>query len=208
MHRAQCLSVIYNSMATTCDLVRRGVDAAISGGCSLAHAQPDCAITDAASKRDLFIQTKYTPSRLLTRRAREIRARELDILRNDIADDAAQIRQTHGADAPTDIAWNDFTRCLWNPDGQPGGPHGNTYFERNDLASIGYQPRPILGGAVLQGQFPRLTNAVPIWMDRFVNPDLAILVLIVALVCAALIACRRSIQNKITGTPARHTALT
>jgi len=126
----------------------------------------------------MYFQTRYGPSGFVSETARDIRNKQLGILQGDIDDDAAQIESKYGKGAPSDITWNDFTECLWSPDGSRGGPHGNEYFERNDLRSLGYQPQPLFGAAALEGQLPRaLTEPVPIWVDHAFNPDLAVIVI-------------------------------
>lgn len=180
-------------MTTKCDVIRAGAAAAMQS-CGGANPPPACYVTDIATKSDAYFQTKYNPAGLLTGMDREIRTRELAILEADISGDAAAIQAEFGDAAPTDITWNDFTQCLWNPDGTPGGPHGNVYFDRADLASLGYQPRPALGGAALEGKLPaQLTGPVPVWLDRALNPDLAVVVIlaILVLVCAALVRAAR-----------------
>ena len=168
---------------TKCDIIRAGAAAMIGGQCSGSSPAPDCFVTDLASKRDMYFQTKYSPSGLVSSTARAVRNQQLGILSSDIAADDGRIRAKYGPDAPADISWNDFTSCLWHADGSRGGPHGNRYFTREDLVSLGYQPRPLFGAAALEGQLPRgLTDPVPVWVDRALNPDLAVILIFVILV--------------------------
>jgi hypothetical protein len=138
---------------------------------------------DLATKRDMYIQTKYSPSGLVSGTTRDIRNKELAILQNDIDDDIKQLQAKYGADVPTDLTWNDLTECLWNPDGSPGGTHNNKYFKRDDLTTLGYQPQPVLGAATLEGKLPStLTGRVPIWVDHAFNPDLAVIIIFAFLI--------------------------
>lgn len=168
---------------TKCDLVRAAVAAQLGGECG-ATPSPDCAFLRLASERDAYAQAKYAPAGIFTADGREVRARSLQILQKEISADVEVIKQRHGADAPVDLTWNDFTRCLWSPDGASGGPHRNTHIEREDLVSLGYSPRPAFGGGALSGKLPAaLTAQAPVWGDRLLNPDL----MMFALVFAALV---------------------
>lgn len=178
-------------MPTKCDILRAGAAAVMQTGvCGGATPPPDCYTTDLATKRDMYFQTKYAPSGLISGISRDIRAKELGILQTSINTDSAQLKTKYGADAPTGVSWNEFTQCLWRPDGSRGGPHNNKYFERNDLVSLGYQPQPLFGAAILEGKIPpTLTNKIPVWLDRVFNPALAVVVifLLLAVVLAVLV---------------------
>ncbi len=182
------------STPTKCDIIRAGAAARMrSGVCTGEAPPPDCYVTDLATKRDMYLRTKYSPVGLLSGTARDIRNKELAILQTSLDLDLAHIREKYGAAAPAQISWNDFTDCLWNPDGSPGGPYGNQYYGRADLASLGYQPQPLVGATAFQGQLPpKLTNAIPIWVDRILNPDLAVVFLFVLLVAVFAILVYRS----------------
>jgi len=163
------------STVAKCDIIRAGAAATMQAGvCGGSSPPADCYVTDLAAKRDMYIQTKYSPTGLVSGTALDIRSKELSILEADINADIARIQAKYGSDAPANISWNDFTHCLWNPDGSRGGPHKNVYFGRDDLTSLGYQPQPIFGATTLEGRLPTsLTNSIPVWVDHIFNPDLA-----------------------------------
>lgn len=176
---------------TKCDIVRAGARAVLSGACAGDAPPLACAVTDAATKRDFLFKTKYDPSGLLTPTDRQVRQKELGIIQDDLAGDEVDMQRKFGLHAPVDISWADFTSCLWNPDGRPGGPHENEYFRREDLTSLGYTPRPLVGGRVFAdtAALRPLRGSVPVWLDRFVNPGLAIVLVFafIVLVFGALL---------------------
>lgn len=166
-----------------CDIIRAGAEAMISGQCTNSPLPPDCYVTDLATKQDMYFRAKYNPSSFISETSYEIQKKQLNILQGDINYDINQLKSKYGSSVETDITWNDFTNCLWNPNGSKGGPHNNKYFERNDLTSLGYQPRPLFGGNILEGKLPpKVTNFVPVWLDHIFNPDLAIVVILLFLV--------------------------
>jgi len=172
------------NVPTKCDILRAGAAATMSASaCSGSSPQADCAIMQLLAKKDMYIQTKYSPSGLASGTARDIRTKELSILQGDINALTKQIQDKYGASAPVDLTWDDLTECLLHPDGSRGGGHNNKYFERNDLTSLGYQPQPVVGAATLEGKLPAtLTQGVPVWMDHAVNPDLAVILIFALLV--------------------------
>ena len=172
------------SAPTKCDIIRAGAAATISGKCSGSSPVPECYITDLATKRDMHFRTKYSPSGFISGTARDIRNKKLNIIQGDINGDISQIKSTkYGKDAPTDITWNDFTECRWNSNGLKGGPHGNEYFKRADLTSLGYKPQPLFDVSSLKDRLPHvLTESIPIWIDHAFNPDLAVIIIFMILV--------------------------
>lgn len=172
------------SVPTKCDILRAGAAATMSASaCSGSPPQADCAVMQLLAKKDMYIQTKYSPSGLASGTARDIRTKELSIIQGDIDALTAQIQAKYGKDAPVDLTWNDLTECLWNSDGGPGGTHNNKYFKRDDLMTLGYQPQPALGAATLEGKLPStLTGGVPIWVDHALNPDLAVIIIFAFLI--------------------------
>lgn len=187
---------------SVCQILRDGALAAMSAAaCAASPPPPACLVLDLASKRDLYFQAKYTPANFLTPQVRE---KELAVLANDIAVDVAALESRYGAAAPVGgVTWRALPGCLWSPAGGPGGPNRNTHFERDDLTALGYQPQPALGGAALAGRLPAaLTQAVPVGLDRVLNPDLAVVVIFVllaALLAALLLRARR--QQKRAAAP-------
>lgn len=185
-------------MASKCDIIRDGARAAMQGGvCGAASPPAACYVTDMATKRDTYFKIKYDPSELLSSTSRMIRRRELENILGGIDSDAQKLSATYGENAPTDISWDDFTGCLWNPNGAKGGPHGNIYFGRDDLMSLGYSPQPLV--KALAGKIPdRVTDFVPVWLDRIFNPSLAVvfILLVLILISAALLrAAHRDSKN-------------
>ena len=153
----------------------------VGGACASKRPPPECAVTDLATKKDIYFRTQFEPKNAFTAAGRLVRRKELAIIRLDVAGDAAKLRSAYGY-AP-DITWNDFTNCLWDPSGMPGGPHGNVYFGRDDLSSLGYQPRPVLKAKFLEKHIPaKLTNHVPVYFDRVLSPELAVAFIFVFLV--------------------------
>ena len=168
-------------MPSKCDIIRKGARVMVGGACASKNPPPGCAVTDLATKKDIYFRTQFEPKNAFTAAGRLVRRRELAVIRSDISDDVAKVRRAYGA-AP-DIAWNDFTSCLWDPSGLPGGPHGNIYFGRDDLSSLGYQPRPVLSAKFLEKRVPAaLTNQIPVYLDRVLSPELAVVVIFVLLV--------------------------
>lgn len=182
---------------TKCDIIRDGAQALIGGKCKSKQPKSPqnhgvhgdesipaaCHITQLATKKDMYFKKKYDPSGLVSGSARMIRKDELGALQNDIDADTTRLEREYGLDAPTDITWDDFTECLWNPAGYPGGPHSNKYFEREDIKLLGYRPQPLFGAKALEGALPAtLASHVPVWLDRVFNPDLAIVLIFVVLV--------------------------
>jgi hypothetical protein len=74
-------------------------------------------------------------------------------------------------------------RCLANADGRPDA-YGNTYVSRGALeAGPGYAPQPLVGGQLLASRVPAsLTALAPVRTDRFMNPALTLVVILVILV--------------------------
>ncbi len=171
---------------TKCDILRDGVRARMNAdACGGASPPAGCSVLTRASDADaLFYYTYGGPL------AGAARAEAADLIRGDVAAAEARIRAAYGPGAPADLSWYDLTLCLWNPEGLPGGLYQRKYFGRRDLEGLGYKPAPILGGAALEGRLPpALTDAVPVWLDRAVNPDLAVVLvfLLLLLVFAGLL---------------------
>jgi len=167
-------------MSTVCDILRDGVRATMSASaCVGSSPSSECYIIDLATKRDMYIQTKYNPAGLISGTAQDARNKELSILQNDIDTDIKMIQSKYGANAPTDnITWNTLTECLWNSNGSSGGPNRNKYFKRNDLTALGYQPQPILDVTVFENKLPAsFTDKIPIWMDHIFNPGFAVIII-------------------------------
>jgi len=81
-----------------------------------------------------------------------------------------------------DVSWKNMQWCLLSPDGRPSGQFAHTHIKRQDLALEGYKPRPLIGGDKFYGTLPpAVTDIVPIYMDRFMNPDLLLLLLLIVL---------------------------
>jgi hypothetical protein len=168
-----------------CDVLRAGAAVAMrANACAGDAPEVDCYVTDTATKRDMLFRTKYSPAGLLSGSA--VRNKELEVLQGDIAANSSRLRSKYGDAAPVNAGWVDFTRCLWNADGSRGGPHGNVFFDRDDLVALGYQPQPLFAVSALKGRLPSsLTRRVPVWFDRIFDPDLAVVFLF--LVVAALL---------------------
>lgn len=194
-------------MATSCDIARAAAAAALGGVCVGSSPPPACAVLDQATKRDFYFRTEYAPAGLASAGSREARARELGDVAADIAADAAAIAAGYGGAPPP--TWAGMTRCLWSPDGSPGGPHGNRYISRDDLTSMGYAPQPLFGGAALAGRAPAAAvAAVPVAVDRLVGPDLAVALFVglaLAVLAALLLAARRD-RKKTRAPPAAPSA--
>ena len=58
------------------------------------------------------------------------------------------------------------------------GSDNTRYPTRKDLVLLGYKPNPIIGTTALAGKVPRKwsTPLIPIWMDRVMQPELAVVV--------------------------------
>lgn len=193
-----------------CDVIRAGARAAMrAGACAGPNPPGECSVTDLATRRDIYTQTKYAPENLLTAGARLVREKELSVLRRGIEDDAAKVRAALGPGAPTDVSWGDFTACLWNASGAPGGGRLAKYFGRQDLEAMGYQPRPALGGSALEGRLPAaVTDRVPVGLDRALNPDLAVVVVLAFLlaVFGGLLWRAHAVAKKLAGQAAAQPA--
>jgi hypothetical protein len=197
------------SSPTKCDILRAGAAATASkaAGCDGATPQTDCSVMALLAKKDMYIQTKYDPSGLVSKTDRLVRTKVLSNLQGDINTLTDQIQSRFGKEVPaSDLSWGSLTECLLNPDGSPGGGFGNKYYRRNDLESLGYQPRPALGAATLQGKIPaKLTQAIPVWMDHVVNPDLAV-ILVFAILIIIFGVLMYNAYNWQKGAPAREAA--
>ena len=168
-----------------CQVLREAGNAGLSSSaCGGKSQKPQCRVTDLANKKDALFQTQYGfPSKM----GRQARAATLKVLRRDVEESEKAIADGYsdrGAEAQLDkVAWKKFPSCLWNADGSGGGLHKHKYFDRQDLAELGYTPRPAFGGKALEGRLPKkLTALVPVWMDRAVNPDLAVVLVFAFLV--------------------------
>ena len=196
---------------TRCDIIRAAA-AALQGHCPTKSHIPDdpepgaCAVIDRANAANRYFQARYNPRALTSETNRQIRVREMQAYQDAITKNEALIRAKFGENAPVDITWADFGECLQHADGQPG--YGNaTYFDRNTLSHhLGYAPMPALGAATLLGAHPPgLTNQVPRWVDRFLNPDLAVIVTFVFIVLIVAVLTYSAIQWK-KGAPKRAAA--
>lgn len=167
-------------------MIRDGATAVSNGWCGDA---PGCTVVELANDRALYLQTKYSPSGMLTQLDRVVRERTLEIVGKSIDSDIARIQADYGADAPVDISWADFPYCLWNPDGSPGGPLYHKYIGRPDIETLGYAPKPIVGGSIFGDAPAEMTQKMPVWLDTFANPGLAAIFIffILLVIFAALI---------------------
>jgi hypothetical protein len=163
-------------------------------GCS--NTCYDCAVSAApgyclvgsqglAARYDQAFNDKYNPGGFLTADRRQVREKELQI---DPAAESALLSslQREFPNVPASqlgSSWFDISNCKINADGSPGGHDLTRYPTRNDLVLLGYQPNPIIGTTALSGKVPQWSlPLIPIWMDRMMQPELAVVVIFVFLV--------------------------
>jgi hypothetical protein len=81
------------------------------------------------------------------------------------------------------VSWYDISNCRFCPDGTVGGSDQTVYPTRNDLELLGYKPNPIVNVSALSGKVSKkFTQMIPIWMDRIMPAELAVVVIFVLLV--------------------------
>ncbi len=161
-------------LKTKCDTIRLGIKSAASADCLRPppFTPPmECSILDIATKRDMQIFNQRAPQNLTSTTAKATSA----LLKKDVAIKVAALKSRYGKDAPVDFMWRDVPQCLWDPvSGAPAGQDNQPYITRNDMAGLNYKPHPYFGGETLKGRMPdALVAAVPVWADRYLNPDLA-----------------------------------
>lgn len=174
------------SNVTNCDIYRDGVKAIMTtDACSGDSPLPECSVIDAANNYDRYFRLKYKPSLDMIPGSNDntIHNRKLKIIQEDINKDISTLRKKYGdiVDSHT-YTWNGLTKCKWHANGAPGGLYNNEYFKRNDLLTLGYQPRPIFNLSFLDGIPAVLTSNIPIWMDRIFNPGLAVIFIILVFI--------------------------
>jgi hypothetical protein len=199
-------------MTTKCDIIRAAARAQ-QGHCvteaTPTPADPDigaCAVIQRATDAARYTQARFNPRALASGISRTIREREMGAFQHAMTSHETLIRGKFGENAPTDITWADFTKCLQNPDGTPGYG-GAKYYDRNALEHhLGYLPMPALGAMTFFHALPPvLTNQVPIWFDSFLNPDLAVIAVFVLIVLLVAVLAYSALQWK-KGAPKRAAA--
>lgn len=149
-----------------------------------------CATGQLATRYDMAFNHKYLPKGFASADARATRLKQMQIDNTAIDDFKQELEQSFGSKAggvPEDqlgISWFDMTKCMGNSNGKPWGADRTKYPTRKDLYAVGYSSNPLIGSATtLQGKTPAWAPPlVPIWMDRIMSPDLAVLVIFVLLV--------------------------
>ena len=183
-------------MATTkCSIIR---DTATAMQCGLCSGKPVgcpasvpaavCSVPSAANDSMSLFAARYNPSNLFLSAAdKTALTQEEKNYQSGIQASATQLAAAYPNAAPgaTTITWPDFERCLWTPQGLPGGPFNNKYFMRNDVQTLGMQPTYPIGKTFAQGvlwknmQHP---SPVPVSVDYVMNPDLAVIIIFALLV--------------------------
>lgn len=187
-------------MATKCDIIRDSANAAACGMCRAlgdGSAVPDgclkldpvpkgsaCRVPNAANVRlYLFAAQAAPPAFGANRTAREMMISDYN---RSIADTEQGLMDDYGVDEATaSISWPDYERCLWSPDGVPGGPLSHRYFDRADANMQGLHPTYPLGGALASqllwkdGLHP---GPMPLTIDYLMNPSLFTILLLAFLV--------------------------
>jgi hypothetical protein len=180
---------------TKCQIARVAATSWMSGRCTAQTLQPDiaacAAITRASRAQDLW-KARYSANPFASAAKKAGRALKVANLEAMVESEGAKVQKGFGVPASVaEITWPDFEGCLWNADGSPDY-QGARYMVRSGLESrANYQPDPLVGGAHLAGLFPpQVTDAlVPMALDRFLNPGLALLAigLLVAVVGLAFL---------------------
>lgn len=166
-----------------------GVDLEENPQCKGVAAPPaTCAALQLARNNDLYFNWQYAPGNVLDSTNSVLRKAKLANLGAIIEKNKQDVRAQYGQDAPVD----DFTfwrmqRCLENASGTPG-LSGNTYIDRYSLqTNAEYKPPHLIGGETLTGRLPNsVTSAVPVMMDRLMNPTLLLVVILVILIAVVL----------------------
>lgn len=160
----------------------------------------DCAATKVLTRNAMRSQATIRPA--FSAVGREVRRKTIATLAGANAAELGPLQEKYPGAPLADVAFHDLTRCL-SDEPSPSGKVG--YIGRAELAGVlGYRPRPAFGvdgsGApLLAGVFPaKVTDLVPVSVDRFVGPDLAVVlfVLFLALVAVALVVSVRRTQAK------------
>jgi hypothetical protein len=178
-----------------CDIVRAAAQAFRCGlcggipgpGCDQT-AGGACAALKAAGARQELLRARAGPGNLSPDpTARALRGLALQNVVDSLAGFDAQVAAAYpvASFADAQVAWSDFERCCRGPPTAGGCAAG--YYDRADLAALGYAPAPLIGGKALAGQVWGSTAPVPVWCDSLMNPDLlpAVFILILAGVLVA-----------------------
>jgi len=187
-------------MATKCDIIR---DAANAVGCGMCEALgsgkglPDgcllldripkasaCRVPGTANVRLYLFGARVAPPAFgVDREAREMMIADYN---RNIADTEQGLIDDYGVDvAAASISWPDYQRCLWDPDGAPGGPLVHKYFDRADAYMQGLHPAYPLGGNLAYRRLWKDSlhaGPLPLTVDYLMNPDLFAILLLALLV--------------------------
>lgn len=155
--------------------------------CSVSAAPGYCLVGSQglAARYDQAFNDKYNPAGFMTADRRQVREKEMQI---DPTAEAAllQTLQREFPNVPASqlgSSWFDISSCMIKPDGSPAGSDNTRYPTRKDLVLLGYKPNPIIGTTALTGKVPQWSPPlIPIWMDRIMQPELAVVVIFVLLV--------------------------
>ncbi len=128
------------------------------------------------SYKDMLFNLTYSPFEII---GNGFRNQYIANIKADLKKLESELFGYFGKGAPLDIKWSDVNMCLWNANGEIPKYKKSKYMSRYEIHILNYLPMPIFlptGGLPFNGVFPRqLTNLVPMWMDRFLNPELVIL---------------------------------
>lgn len=182
--------------ATACDLTRDALDNATKCACpdsnlaqckGVTETPPSCAVWKLADYRDTYFKWQYNPADLLSHNASSVRKAKLEDLGADIVAQENILKSHYGDDAPVDeLEYWKMQRCLRSSGPADGASdqYGKEYVNRPVLqAEAGYAPQPLFGGKTLEGKLPAsATGLVPVMADRFVNADLALILILIILI--------------------------
>jgi hypothetical protein len=176
---------------TKCGLIRKAAWASFCGECDPSNSNPpvDCELIDIMNRKEMLFNGTFNPLNFIQLSGLE-RSIYINLLKAGITSDIANLKAEYGEDASVEnITWGDVLKCQWSADGSTGGMESSKYITRNDINYLGYSPYPLFVGKnsleidpstfPLTNSIPRkYLNTVPLWMDRFVNPAIAFILIV------------------------------
>jgi hypothetical protein len=167
------------------EIIREGVNAVYLKECTSEFVNPKCEIIKHANAKDLLFSAIFNPFNLFTMSIVE-RDGLIRIAKTNITSTETILKKHYGDGAPVNNSWWMFPFVKWNVNGTGGGNWNNTYFNRNDLSNVGYNPKPIFTGPtgkekpIFENIIPNsITKFVPVFFDRFFNPALTVMLFII-----------------------------
>lgn len=176
-----------DSGKTVCEITRQAVREAPQCACpndkliacrDVAVAPDSCTVFKIAEYQEKLFNEQYSPGKSST-----VRKATLTNLATDIKSQEQILQDAFGKGiSASDCQYWKMQRCLSNANGSKNG-FGRTYIGRQELETVGYAPAPIIHASFLDQKLPpNLTDLVPIMVDRVMNPELAIVVILVIII--------------------------